>query len=207
MKKVVIIGAGGHAKVIADIIVKSGDEVIGFLDDNEEQPNRILGFPYLGKIENVNKYSDECSFVIGIGSNSVRKQIAETYDVNWYLAVHPRASIALGVTIGEGTVIMADALMNTDAHIGKHCIINTGAVVEHDNQIGDYVHISPGAVLCGTVTVGELAHVGAGATVRNNLSVCGDVIIGVGGIVVKDITKPGVYVGVPVQKLRHCTAL
>lgn len=200
MKSVIILGAGGHAKVIADSIVKSGDEVIGFMDDNTNQPDLILGFPYLGKIADLHRYQEECSFVIGIGSNQIRKKIADTYDVNWYTAIHPSAVIGLSVTIGEGTVIMADAVINADAHIGKHCIINTGVVVEHDNWIQDYVHLSPHAVLCGTVSVGELTHIGAGATVRNNISIGSNVIIGAGGVVVKDITDEGVYIGIPAAR-------
>lgn len=202
MNKVVILGASGHAKVIADIVVKSGDEVVGFLDDNPSTPQTILGFPYLGLIDRIKDYVENCSFVIGIGSNSIRQRIAESYEANWYTAIHPSAMIGLNVGIGEGTVVMAGAVVNTDAKIGRHCIINTGAVVEHDNQIGDYVHLSPHAVLCGTVSIGELTHIGAGATVRNNISICGHSVIGAGGVVVKSINTEGIYVGIPVRKVK-----
>ncbi len=190
-----IIGASGHGKVIADIIKKSGDEVIGFLDDDTTKP-------VLGRVCDCEKYADEY-FVIAIGSNKIRKRIAEKYsDLKYYTAIHPTAVIGENVSIGEGTVVMANAVINPSAVIGKHCIINTGAVIEHDNELKDYVHVSPKAALCGTVKVGEETHIGAGAVVRNNISVCGNVVVGAGAAVVKDIEKRGTYVGVPAKELR-----
>lgn len=205
MEKVIIIGAGGHAKVIADIIIKSGDTLMGFLDDDLLLPDTILDHPNLGIISDAPKYKDSCSFVIGIGNNEIRKRIVENYDLNWYTAIHPSAQIAMDTEIGRGSVVMACAVINTSAKIGQHCIVNTGAIVEHDNQIGDFVHISPNAVLCGTVTVGALSHIGASATVRNNLSICPDTQIGMGACVVNDITEKGIYVGVPAKILKRET--
>ena len=201
MKKVIIIGASGHAKVIADIVIKNGDELVGFVDDNTELPDKIVGYPYLGVIDRYREYSDSCYFVMGIGTNSIRKRITERMDVNWYSAIHPSAQIAIDTHIGEGTVVMANAVINTSAVIGKHCIINTGSVIEHDNVLGDYVHVSPHASLCGTVFVGDMTHIGAGATVKNNISICADVIVGAGGVVVKDISESGTYIGVPVKRI------
>lgn len=201
-KKVVIIGASGHGKVIADIIIKSGDRVEGFLDDAENLPERILGIPVLGKVRDFPKYAD-CSFVIAIGSAKIREKIADMLGgkASWYTAVHPAAVISsLGVEIGEGTVIMANAVINSGAHIGRHCIVNTAAIVEHDNVLEDYVHISPNAALAGTVTVGKRTHIGVGACVRNNLSICADCVVGAGGVVVKDIKEPGTYMGVPAKR-------
>lgn len=201
-KNVVIIGASGHGKVIADIIIKSGDRAAGFLDDAENLPESILGIPVLGRVRDFSKYED-CSFVIAIGSAKIRERISGMLDqkVQWYTAVHPAAVISsLGVEIGEGTVVMANAVINSGAHIGRHCIVNTAAVVEHDNVLEDYVHISPNAALAGTVTVGKRTHIGVGACVRNNLSICADCVIGAGGVVVKDIKEPGTYMGIPVRK-------
>lgn len=199
MKKVVIIGASGHAKVIADIVIKSGDELVGFLDDNTELPESIIGYPYLGTVDKYSGYADECFFIIGIGNNLIRKKIAERIDARWYTAVHPSAQLAIDTHIGEGTAVMANAVINTSAVIGRHCIINTGSIIEHDNRIGDYVHISPNATLCGTVLVGELTHIGAGATVKNNISVCGNVIVGAGATVVRNIAEQGTFVGIPAR--------
>lgn len=205
-KQVVIIGAGGHAKVIADIIVKSGDRVYGFLDDNLEIGTTIANneqFKIIGKIEKINKLKENTNleFVIAIGDNTVRKNIAENYNVKYYTAIHPSSIIALDVSIEEGTVVMANAVINTSAKIGSHCIVNTGAIVEHDNIIENYVHVSPNATLCGTVKIGECTHIGANATVKNNTKICNKCIIGAGALVVKNINESGTYVGVPVKRI------
>lgn len=202
MKKVIIIGAGGHAKVIADIVIKCGDELVGFLDDNTVLPDKIVGYPYLGIISSYHNYADECFFIIGIGNNHIRKKIADSLNVKWYTAIHPSSQIAIDTIIGEGTAVMANAVVNTSAHIGKHCIINTGAVIEHDNVMSDYVHVSPNSALCGTVSVGAFTHVGAGAVIKNNISVCDNVVIGAGATVVKNIKEKGIYIGIPVRKLK-----
>ena len=206
-KNVVIIGAGGHAKVIADIIDKSKDIVVGFLDDNKAKDDIIIKekqYKVIGKINNCKEIQleyPEMEFIIAIGNNKVRKQIAERYeDLKFYTAIHPSSQIALDVEIGEGTVIMANTCINTSVKIRKHCIINTGVVIEHDNIINDYVHISPNATLCGTVEVGKLTHIGAGSTIKNNTNICSNCVIGCGAVVIKDINEEGTYMGVPTKK-------
>ena len=195
-KNIIIIGAGGHGNVISDIVKKNGDTVYGFLDDDISKKNVI------GPIEDCIRFSD-MQFVIAIGNNQIRKKIAEKYSLSYYTAVHPSAIIADDVRIGEGTVVMANAVINTNAVIGKHCIINTSSVVEHDNDISDYVHVSPGAVLCGTVRVGTGTHIGAATVVKNNITIERDVVIGCGGCVVKDIVDSGFYAGIPVEKMER----
>ena len=107
----------------------------------------------------------------------------------------------MDVEIGQGTVVMANAVINAGARIGAHCIINTSAVVEHDNRIADFVHISVGAKLAGTVSVGKRSWVGIAACVSNNIHICDDCMIGAGAVVIKDIEESGTYVGVPVKKI------
>ena len=202
-KNVVIIGAGGHGKVIADIIEKSGDNVIGFLDDNNDV-KIYKNYKLLGKISDCTKLQKEDSslhFVIAIGNNYTRKRIGE-YDLNYYTAIHPNAVISETAIIDVGTVIMANACINPDSNIGKHCIINTGAIIEHDNTIEDYVHISPNATLCGTVKIGKFSHIGAGAVIRNNICIVSNCVVGIGAVVVKNIEDEGIYLGVPVKKIR-----
>lgn len=199
-KEVIVIGAGGHGKVIADIIEKSGDKVLGFLDDGSEQ-KQVFGYPVLGKTADCNKYKDK-EFFIAIGNNSVRKKIAkDNADLKFYTAIHPNAVISRGVEIGVGTCIMAGCVINADTKIGKHSIINSGSVVEHDNVLADFVHLSPGAVLCGTVRVGECTHIGAGVTVKNNISITSETVIGVGAAVASNIEISGTYCGVPAKKM------
>lgn len=199
---VIIIGASGHGKVIADVVLRSGDRVLGFLDDNPNAPKSICGFPLLGTSADFIRYP-EALFIIAIGNAAIRRRLADRMgNVRWYTAIHPKAIVSnLGVTIGEGSVIAAGAVVNPGAAIGKHCIINTNAVVEHDCTLGDYVHISVAAALGGTVEVGDSCWIGIGSCVKNNLSICPGCMIGAGAAVVKNIEEPGTYVGVPVRKL------
>lgn len=203
MYNVIIIGASGHGRVIADIIIKSGDKVGGFLDDSDTLPKEIIGYPLLGKIRDINDYpNNNTKFIIGIGDNLIRKKISDSFNnISWYTAIHPSAQIALNTEVGEGTAVMANAVINSSSIIGKHCIINTGSIVEHDNVIKDFVHISPSAVLGGTVTVGEFTHIGIGAVVKNNTYIMSGVIIGAGAVVLKDINEKGTYVGVPARNI------
>ena len=201
MNKLIIIGAGGHGKVLADNALKNGYENICFIDDSAT--GEVIGFPIVGTSADIMNLNDgKTDFVIGIGNNTVRKTIAEQYNVNWVSMIHPSAQIAIDVRIGKGTIVMANSVINACTTIGNHCIINTGAIVEHDNVIGDYVHISPGANLGGTVNVGEQAHVGIGATVRNNIDICKHCIVGAGAVVVKNTVDGGTYVGVPARKIK-----
>ena len=200
MNRLIIIGAGGHGRVIADSALKNGYTDISFLDDRAV--GDCMGFPIIGTSAAIEGLNDGATdFVIGIGNNAVRKKLAETCCVNWVAVIHPSAQISVGVTVGKGTVVMAGAAVNACAEIGKHCIINTGAIVEHDNVIRDYAHISPGAKLGGTVSIGERTHVGIGATVRNNTDICADCVIGAGATVVRSITETGTYIGIPARKM------
>ncbi len=202
MSEIVILGAGGHAKVLADLVVKTGHTLLGFLDDTPGHPP-VLGFPILGRIEEAGRFAEQAQFLIGIGSNQTRKRFDGELPVRWATLVHPAASVGLGAQIGEGTVLLAGAVVNPCAQVGRHCILNTGSVVEHDCRVGDYVHLSPNATLCGTVTVGEGAHVGAGAVVRNNLTIAPGCVLGAGCAVVGEITQSGTYVGVPARRLEQ----
>jgi len=202
-KKVIIIGASGHGKVIADIIIKSGDIILGFLDDNKKEDDFFCQYPILGKSNDYKKFQEECEFVIAIGNAEIREKISLLCSgVKWYTAIHPQAIISsIDVSIGEGTVVMANAVINSGASIGKHCIINTSSVVEHDNIISDFAHISVGAKLAGTVSVGRKTWIGIGATVKNNINICDNCMIGAGAVVVKNIEEEGIYVGVPCKKI------
>lgn len=201
-ESVVIIGASGHGKVIADIVIKSGDKVVGFLDDGIEKGNVISGIEVLGAVPDYVKWKD-CCFVIGIGNPYVRERIANALPVKWYTAIHPTAVISsLDVEIGDGTVVMANAVINSNAKIGKHCIINTAAVVEHDNVLGDYVHLSPNVALAGNVKIGKNTHIGIGSQVIQGITIASDVTVGAGATVVRNIEEKGTYVGIPTKKIK-----
>ncbi len=197
--RLVIIGAGGHGKVVADIALKNGYTNICFADDNVTA--ECMGFPILCTSADVALHNDgETDFVIAVGNNTIRKKIATRCNLPWATLIHPSAQIGTNVTLGAGTVVMAGAVINPCTWVGCHCIINTCAIVEHDNVIEDFAHISPNAALGGTVLVGEGAHIGIGATVKNNIKICGLCTVGAGAVVVNDITEPSIYIGVPAKK-------
>jgi sugar O-acyltransferase, sialic acid O-acetyltransferase neuD family len=214
MKKIIIIGSGGHAKVVADIILTREKElnedlkIIGFLDDNFKnlRYDNIFNIPILGDLNNIDNFSknEDYFFIIAIGSNEVRKKISEKYkELNYYTAIHPRSVISREVIIGSGTVVMANVVINPNSTIGKHCILNTSSVIEHDNELGDYVHISPNTTLCGGVNIEDNSWVGAGSVVRQQIHIGKDVIVGANSVVVKDIENSCIVAGNPAKKIKE----
>lgn len=199
MKKLVIIGASGHGKVVADIAIKNGYNEIIFLDD-DESIYECGGYPIVGKSSEAGTI--DADVIIGIGNAGVRKRIQESIpDEKMATLIHPDAVVADDVVIGAGTVVMAGAVINPGARIGKGCIINTCSSVDHDCEVGDYVHIAVGSHLCGTVFVGSGTWIGAGAIVSNNVSICPNCMIGAGAVVIKEIKESGTYVGVPAKRV------
>jgi sugar O-acyltransferase (sialic acid O-acetyltransferase NeuD family) len=202
--KLVIIGAGGHGKVVADIALKMNKwESISFLDDNKSIKS-LSGFDVIGTIGDALNYKDEADFFVAIGNNAKREALLkEFFDKGFSIVslVHPNCILGSDVTIEVGTVIMAGVVVNSSTHIGKGCILNTQCNIDHDNIIEDYVHISPGVNLAGTVFIGSHSWIGIGSTVSNNVKIVSCCIIGAGSLVLKDITVPGTYVGAPVQRV------
>lgn len=199
-----IIGCSGYGKVVADIAVKMNKwKTIAFLDD-DESINTSMGLEVIGKTTDVLMYKDESDFFVAIGNNATRQKIQEDLiekGINVVNLIHPSTVIGADVEVGIGTAIMAEVVINSSTRIGKGCIINTGSSLDHDNVIEDYVHISPGANLAGTVRVGKESWIGIGSVVSNNVNICSGCKIGAGAVVVKDITEPGTYVGVPVRRV------
>ena len=193
MKKLLIIGAGGHGRVCADIAEKMGlwDEIV-FADDHppERFPYSVIGCSDV-------EWDGDC--FVGIGNGEVRKSLSVGRE--YVTLIHPAAVIGSRVQIGAGTVIMAGAVVNTDVVIGNGVIINTCASVDHDCVINDYAHVSVGARLCGAVAVGKGTWIGAGVTVKNNVSICDGCMIGAGAVVVKDIEQVGTYIGIPAERM------
>ena len=198
MRKLAIIGASGHGKVVADIARKNGYSEIVFLDD-DESVHECGGYPVIGKSTEAEMI--DADVIVGIGNADVRKRILESISYEKLVTlIHPDAVVAEDVVIGEGTVVMAGAVINPGARIGKGCIVNTCSSVDHDCAVGDYVHVAVGSHLCGTVNVGDGTWIGAGATVSNNVFICPDCMIGAGAVIVNDIKESGTYVGVPARR-------
>lgn len=202
--KLLIIGASGHGKVVADIAIKMNKwQSIAFLDDDKSIKSS-MNLAVIGTSDDVFTHINEYEIFVGIGNNTTRQRIhemLETFGASMPNLIHPKAVIGNQVDIGTGTVVMAGVVINCCTKIGRGCIINTGSTIDHDNYIDDFVHISPGAHLAGTVYVGRGSWLGIGSVVSNNINITSGCQIGAGSVVVKDITEPGVYVGVPVRRV------
>ncbi|MDV5067654.1 acetyltransferase [Bacillus sp. W1] len=204
-KKLLIIGAGGHGKVIADIALKMNKwEYIAFLDDSENV-KISMGIEIIGKSTGVLKYIKDYDIFVGIGNNTIREKIQEQLEFQGAsipVLIHPHAVIGKQVFLEAGTVVMAGAIINCCTKIGKGCIINTASTIDHDNVIEDYVHVSPGVNLAGTVSIGRNTWLGIGSVISNNINIIDNCKIGAGAVVIKDITESGTYVGVPARRIQ-----
>ncbi len=200
---VLVLGAGGHGKVVADTLLSQGAPVRAFLDDSPGTwGDYVLGIPVLGAID---RWSDPTpdGLVSGVGSNMARRRVVERLGAAaaplWRNAVHPRATVSPRAALGCDVVIVAGAVVNAGAAIGSHVIINTSASVDHDCVVGDYAHVAPGAHLAGGVVVGEGALVGVGAVVAPGCSVGRWAVVGAGTVVVRDIPDGVTAKGVPAR--------
>jgi sugar O-acyltransferase (sialic acid O-acetyltransferase NeuD family) len=198
-----IIGAGGHGKVVADTALMLGWSNIAFLDDRAESLGRPLGLPIVGTLADLGvKGGGFTSAVVAIGDAGLRLALGEQcrrtgLDVT--SLVHPSAVISKFASLGAGCVVLAQSAVNADARIGAGCIVNTGATVDHDCRIGDGVHICPGAHLAGDVRVGERSWIGIGATIRQGISVGRNATVGAGAVVVADVADDSTVLGVPAK--------
>jgi len=207
-EKLVVFGAGGHAKVVIDIIEQQGDyEITGLLDDDlRHQGKRFFGYPVLGtRAELPALFSAQLRYaIVTIGDNASRAAVAAHLDrQGWRFAsvVHPRASIGRGVSIGPGSVVMAGCVVNPDACLGAQVILNTGATVDHDCRIEDGVHIAPGCHLCGGVSVGHGSLLGAGSTVTPGVKIGSKAIVGAGATLTRDVENETRVSGSPARPL------
>lgn len=201
--RLIVIGASGHGKVVADIAMclKKYDRIV-FLDDDDSKRG-CFGLPIVGKSADANFYIGDSDFCVAIGDPRIRQRKLEKLEAMSAVVpalIHPKAVIGTGVQIGNGTVVMAGVVINTAVKVGKGCIINTASSIDHDNIIHDYAHISVGAHLAGTVEIGERTWIGTGAVVSNNIYITTDCMIGAGAVVVKNIEESGTYIGVPARR-------
>lgn len=212
MKRVVGVGAGGHAKVVIDILRLLGAyELVGLLDPNPElRRTNVLGVRVLGDDNLLPKmWSDGVRHAfIGLGAiagTQHRRRLYEMvrrYGFEIVEAVHPQAVLAASADIGHGPTVMANAVIGAAARLGDDVIVNTSAVVEHDCVVGNHVHIATGARLAGSVRVGDGALIGLGACVRQSINIGRNSIVGAGAVVVDDVPECTVVVGIPARSLR-----
>jgi len=196
-----LFGASGHCKVIIDIIQKSNLEVIQNIIDDNPVKDKINNITII-KTPNDDFFKGK-SLIISIGNNEIRKKITSRISANYLVAIHPKSILASKVSIAEGSVIMAGAIINADVVIGKHSIINSGAVIEHDCILGDFVHISPNASLAGSVIVGEGSQIGIGAIIIQGVKIGKWATIGAGAVILKEVPDFAVVVGNPGKTIKY----
>lgn len=207
MKRLAILGGGGHGRVVADVAEASGrwDDIV-FYDDAWPQRQENGPWKVNGAIQSFFELRPgTCDVVVAIGDNALRAQIAmQLCDAGFPLVsvIHPTASISRHALIGPGTVVFAGAVVNIGAVVGTACIINTRAIVEHDCVLGAAVHVSPGANLAGVVTIGDTSWVGIGACVRQQITIGRNVMIGAGAVVVKSLPDGVTVVGNPARLMK-----
>lgn len=206
-KRIVIIGAGGHGRVVADLCDLLGAwQEIAFLDDRFPEIRTCGEWEVVGTSADIPAAAAGSEFALGIGSNPTRRKILEIVrQAGGVLPplIHPSAAVSRRSRLGPGSVVLATAAVNIGAEAGAGAIINTGASVDHDCQLGEGVHICPGASLAGTVRVGDLAILGVGCSVRQGIIIGAGATVGAGAAVVADVLPGAVVAGVPAKPLRQ----
>ena len=202
----VIIGAGGHGRVVAECAETIGNyQQILFLDDCFGERKNNAHWPIVDKVAGWVNYVNTPEFIVAFGDNTLRVAMQnqlELAGVNVISLIHPQAVVSKYTTIGAGTVVFAGAVINIGTTVGKTCIINTSASIDHDCTLAQGVHISPNVSLAGGVNVGAGSWLGIGSIVIQYLSIAEHCQIGAGGVVIKNLDKAGVYVGNPIHRIK-----
>ena len=210
MDQIVLVGGGGHAKVVISILRKlDRHRILGYTDMKDN--GTLLGVPYLGSDRELAALvvgTEKLNAVLAIGQLGLGK---DRYDLwtqlqfptlSFPLIASPNAIVNERVSGGEASVVMDGAVINSGAAIGTGAIVNTNSTIEHDVALEEWVHVAPGATICGGVTVGRFSMIGAGATVIEGIKIAAGCIVGAGATVVHDLLEPGTYVGSPARRIR-----
>jgi sugar O-acyltransferase (sialic acid O-acetyltransferase NeuD family) len=209
--KIVVVGASGHAKVIVDILQREGKyEIMGFLDRVRSAGDELMGYPILGSDESLPELMVSHGImgaIVAIGDNFLRSKVAACIrelcpSLTFVRAIHPSASLANGVTVGEGSAIMAGACVNSNTSIGRFCIVNTGSSLDHDSSLGDFASLAPGVTTGGNCHIGMYSAVCIGATLSDGIQIGEHSIVGAGSLVLKSIESLLVVYGSPARVIR-----
>lgn len=195
MNKLVVYGAGGHAKVVAEIAELNDYSNISFYEPQRAK-DKLIGYQV------VQAFDESEPVLIAIGNNAVRKKYAQSLPNKFVKITHPGSNVSTRAQVGEGTIIAAGVTVNSEAIIGKHCIINTNASVDHDCLVGDYVHLSPNVALAGNVKVGEGSHIGIGGCVIPGIEIGKWCTIGAGAVVIRDVPDGATVAGNPARVIK-----
>jgi sugar O-acyltransferase (sialic acid O-acetyltransferase NeuD family) len=208
-RPVIVVGAGGHAKVVIDMLLASSIEIIGATDSKPEKMGTfILGIPVIGTDEVISQYKPEDIVLVNgigsVGSAAVRTGIFHYFrnmGYSFMTLIHPSAIISLEVVVGEGVQIMAGAIVQPGCKIGSNSILNTGVSVDHDCFIGSHVHLAPRVTLSGGVYTGDGVHVGTGAVIIQGVQIGRDSIVGAGAVVINHVAESAKVIGVPAREV------
>lgn len=199
--QVIIIGAGGHAKVVLSTLLSAGHTVKGFVDDRANLVGQLIcGYPVIGQLNHLESTSISNPIIFGIGDNKLRKNIyTRLTHLNWIKVIHPQSVVHSSVQIGIGTVIFAGSVIQPDTIIGEHTIVNTATSIDHDCRIDNFVHIAPGTHLAGNVSIGEGAFLGIGCCAIPGVEVGPWSILGAGSVITAKIEAHHYAKGVPAK--------
>jgi sugar O-acyltransferase (sialic acid O-acetyltransferase NeuD family) len=195
MKSIAIFGAGGHTKVIIDLLQLLQYNIVGIYDDYKT--GKIMDIPILNTTDNIDTTFDE--YIIGIGDSKIRKKLYQKYNLPWAVLIHPTSTVSKYATIGKGTVIFAGSVIQTDVTIGKQCIINTNCNIDHESIIQDFCSICPGVTICGKVFVHANSFIGANSTIIPTIEIGENCIIGAGAVVIQNVENHKKVVGNPAK--------
>jgi sugar O-acyltransferase (sialic acid O-acetyltransferase NeuD family) len=208
--EIIVVGGGGHAKVVISILKKLNRySLLGYTDVTNR--GAVLGVPHLGSDDELAaRAADSKKICVALGVGQVGLG-NKRYDIWTRLnllslpfpaIVSPKAVVNEEASCGDGSVVMDGTVINTGAIIGRCAIVNTNSTVEHDVRIEDWVHVAPGATICGDVTVGRFSMIGAGATVKEGIKISESCIVGAGATVVSNLNEPGTYIGCPARRIK-----
>lgn len=203
MTNVVLIGGGGHAKVVIDSLRSEGCTLLGIYDHSKS--GYLFDIPFITATD-FDRF-EEAKVIIAIGDNAVRKNLSELKTYDFIKTVHTSAIVAKSTFIDDGSMILHGSILQSSVTVGKHVIVNTASRIDHDCIVNDYVHIAPGAILCGNVKIGEGTLVGAGSVIIPRVTIGKWAIIGAGAVVTKDIPDYGVAVGNPARVIKSVKTL
>ena len=212
MENTLIIGSGGHAKVIIDIVEKEGKyNIVGLLNAHPKLGKKILGYDVLGKDTDLPKFAEIHAIkgiIIAVGDNFTRSKVV-TYakencvELSFFSAIHPQTAIAPDVKIGQGTVIMAGVSVNATSSIGDFCILNTNSSLDHDSLMGDFSSLAPGVTVGGECQIGKYSAINIGAILLPRIKIGAHSVIGAGSLINKPVTSFSVVYGSPAKKIRE----
>lgn len=206
-ERIIIIGAGGHARPVIESARVAGFDLIGVVDINYKgQKENILSVDVLGGFEYLESVDKEVnSLFLAIGDNKKRREIYEEYNKKGFkfaTIIHPDANVSKSAKIGKGSLISVGATIGAESLVGDNVIVNTGTIIDHNSIIGNHSHIAPGCSIAGKVSIGKLVFVGIGSAIIDNIKVGERTVIGAGTVVIKDLEKSSVYVGNPARKIK-----